>query len=73
MTVSFLIGKNIHGKNILMKYQTELKKESETIIFDKSQINDNVYDFKIGRFYLDFRFGFGIYINCRDDVFNTSC
>jgi hypothetical protein len=47
MTVSFLIGKNIHGKNILMKYQTELKKESETIIFDKSQINDNVYDFKI--------------------------
>ena len=47
MTVSFLIGKNIHGKNILMKYQTELKKESETIIFNKSQINDNVYDFKI--------------------------
>ena len=47
MTVSFLIGKNIHGKNILMKYQTELKKESEAIIFDKSQINDDVYDFKI--------------------------
>jgi len=47
ITVSFLIGKNIHGKNILMKYQTELKKESETIIFDKSLINDDVYDFKI--------------------------
>jgi hypothetical protein len=47
MTVSFLIGKNIQGKNILMKYQTELKKESETIIFEKSQINDDVYDFKI--------------------------
>ncbi len=47
ITVSFLIGKNIHGTNILMKYQTELKKESETIIFDKSLIHDDVYDFKI--------------------------
>ena len=45
MTVSFLIGKNIHGKNILMKYQTELKKESETIIFDKSQINRDIQHF----------------------------
>ena len=26
--LNLLIGKNIHGTNILMKYQTELKKES---------------------------------------------